>query len=119
MYGGLISALRSKYYWHYNDYKSKRNHKTVKVIGSSIEQGKQVDTDIAAYIEGLRTPEQLHPMAVDLLKFWADKKHTLQAGQVPVVLNGMFRMTQADLITRDAKGKLWLWEIKTGAPTKI
>ena len=46
-----------------------------------------------------------------------EMQQTLQASQVPVPLaSTALKMTQADLITKDAFGKLWLYELKTGVP---
>ncbi len=112
--GGLINTLRYRFYPNYEENRSKRKWKTVKIKGSTAAQGKKVDSQISASIVG--PVKKMHPMAARLLAYWKEHGQTLQAGQVPVEIPGWLKMTQADLITRDEKtGKLWLWEIKTGA----
>lgn len=114
--GGLIQTLRYRYYAHYKDNRSKRKWKTTKIKGSTAAQGKKVDSQISASIVG--PVKKMHPMAARLLAYWKEQGQILQAAQVPVELpDGWLKMTQADLITVDDKtGKLWLWEIKSGAP---
>ncbi len=115
--GGLVQTLKWKYYPKYEDNRSKRKWKTTKIKGSSAAQGKKVDTQVAAAVEG-RLPARVHPMTRALLDYWREEGHQLQAAQVPVELtDGWLKLTQADLITlHTATGKLWLWEIKSGAP---
>ncbi|MBX9636536.1 MAG: hypothetical protein K2Q45_03185 [Nitrosomonas sp.] len=112
--GGLINTLKYAYYPKYEDNYKKRRHKGSKLVGSTSKQGKQIDSEIAAVIEG-RLRKKPHPMAEAVLKHIKLMGHSLQAAQVPVPLaNNSLKMTQADLITRDAFGQLWLWEIKSG-----
>lgn len=116
--GGLIQTMRYKYYPNYKDNRSKRKWQSVKIKGSSATQGKRVDSEVAASIEG-NLPKKPHKMTKALLAYWQSEGHQLQAAQVPVevILSGAnIKMTQADLIARDAQGRLWLYEIKTGAP---
>jgi hypothetical protein len=113
--GGLLRHIKRIYYKSYKDNRSRRNYKKTNVKGSNKRQGKTVDQQIARSIE--RKVQKPHPMTRALLEHFKAKGHVLQAGQVPVELNGWSKMTQADLITRDKKtGKLWVWEIKTGMP---
>jgi hypothetical protein len=116
--GGLINLLKHRYYPDYKDNRSKRKWKTVNVKGSTAAQGKRVDAQIAAYVGSGVVPTRLCPMAKALLDYMHSKGHQMQAAQVPVEIpdNGVLKLTQADLITRDNDGKLWLWECKTGAP---
>jgi hypothetical protein len=127
--GGLVNTLRARYYPKYKDNRSKRKWKTTKVKGSTSAQGKMVDRQIAQSIilcdpsappgGKKKKVKKLNPMTVALLDYWrATLGHVLQAAQVPVELpNGWFKLTQADLITRDpATGRLWLYEVKTGMP---
>lgn len=112
--GGLINTLKYAYYPKYEDNYKKRRRKGAKLIGSTSKQGKQIDSEIAAIIEG-RLRKKPHPMAEAILKELKGMGHQLQAAQVPVPLaNNSLKMTQADLITKDAFGMLWLWEIKSG-----
>lgn len=118
--GGIHTWLQEIYYKHYKFNRSQRNHKRTKLVGSTKAQGQRVDDELMLAVEG-RQPagrKQWHPMTVALRQWWRARGHTLQACQVPVELaNGWTRMTKADVITRcEADGKLYLWEIKTGAP---
>jgi hypothetical protein len=66
-----------------------------------------------------KAPKRAHKMTKSLLHYWIkEKKHTLQASQLPVEIEGGWnKMTQADIITRDEiTGDLYLWEVKTGFP---
>lgn len=113
--GGLHRTLQSTFYPHYKDNRSRRK-RDVQIRGSSKAQGKRVDQEVAMMVEG-RLQKKLHKMTLALLQFWKERKETLQAAQVPVELTvNQTKMTQADLITRDAQGRLVLYEIKTGAP---
>jgi hypothetical protein len=116
--GGLVNALKYRYYPHYKDNRSKRKWKSTKIKGSSASKGKKVDSEIALACQGPIKGKQ-NPMAARLLQYFQKELgHVLQAGQVPVELpGGWMKMTQADLLTLDPKtGKLHLWEIKTGFP---
>jgi hypothetical protein len=110
--GGLISRLKKIYYPDFEvkkrQYrKSKQNKKgaSTKAIGIAI------DKQIQSYIKiGKRPKNQL---AVALVEYLEKKcKHTLQAAQVPVFIMG--RITQADLITEDESGNLYMIEVKSG-----
>ena len=114
--GGLINTLKYAYYPKYEDNYKKRRRKSAKLVGSTSKQGKQIDSEIAAVIEG-RLRKKPHPMAEAILKELKSMGHQLQAAQVPVPLaNNTLKMTQADLITKDAFGMLWLFELKSGQP---
>lgn len=113
--GGVHSMLRYTFYPHYQDNRSRRKG-SVQIQGSSKSIGKRVDNEIALAVER-RLPKKPHKMTSALLNFWKEAGETLQAAQVPVVLTtAQSRMTQADVITKDSKGRLILYEIKTGAP---
>jgi hypothetical protein len=112
--GGLLSHLEATFYRHYKTNRSKRKYKTVNIKGSTDKQGKVVDQQVAAACAGAKVK---HPMAKQLLSYFTLLGHTLQVGQLPVELpNALFKVTQADLITRDANGQLHCWEIKSGFP---
>lgn len=114
--GGLLSILERTYYPDYERSTARRSKGTL-IKGSSAKIGKQVDSQIANLVEG-RIPKRMHKWAKALKNVFKSLGHTYQAAQVPVVLEPFWseRMAQADLITKDRNGKLWLWEIKTGMP---
>lgn len=113
--GGLLSTLKYAYYPKYDNTTKKRRRKGAKLVGSTAKQGKRVDEEIGEAIEG-RLRKRPHVMTQAILqKVQKEMQQTLQASQVPVPLaSTALKMTQADLITKDAFGKLWCWEIKTG-----
>lgn len=113
---GLIERIRARHYHHHKRNRSKRNHKRVAVVGSSSAQGKTVDRQLKRAAEG-NPVKKPHPMTARLQAYWAAEGHTLVACQVPVRVRDFFLcMTEADALTMDAAGRLWLWEVKTGAP---
>ena len=123
--GGLVEALRIRYYPHVDaagEAAKKRRWKRVKVQGSNAATGKRIDAQLMWCVTGnaLALPKPLpprpHKWTKALLAHWRALGHTLQAAQLPVVVAQWARFTQADMITRDAKGALWLWEVKTGVP---
>lgn len=113
--GGLTRFLKRSFYPNYKDNRSKRQWKKTKVKGSSKRQGKVVHAQVARSIE--KKVQKPHAMTSKILHFFKEKGHVLQAAEVPVELHGLNKLTQADLITRDQTGNLWLWELKTGMPT--
>jgi len=120
-YSGLISRLRKHHYPHYDQTQSKRRWKKTNVRGSTSAQGKRVDAELGSVVAGKALPKRKKSwdaMTVSLLSYWRDDLgHTLEAAQVPVRVQGFWStMTQADVITRDSDGRLWLWEVKTGMP---
>lgn len=117
--GGLLSMLKWAYYPKYDNTTKKRRAKGTKLTGSTAAQGKQVDSEIALMIEGRlrKKNKKPHPMAQAIVSEIRSMGHEMQAAQVPVVLaQNVTKMTQADLITRDAFGHLWLFELKSGQP---
>jgi hypothetical protein len=113
---GLISWIEYKFHPKFDKKKARRTKSTT-IRGSWSAQGKEVDQQVALACAGPLF--ERHPMTAKLLNYFAELGHTLQAGQVPVKLPKLERMTQADLITRDRFGFLWLWEIKTGKPVAL
>lgn len=119
--GGLLTLLERTFYSHYQTNRSRRNHKHVMVRGSNDSKGKTVDRQISAWTSlggaGQR-PKRLNKLAASLMKHLEDLGHSPQAAQLPVLIPNTrpYRVTQADLITKDGFNRLWLWEIKTGFP---
>lgn len=116
LYGGLVNTLKSRYYPKYKD--TKRRKKTQKK-GSNSVQGKRVDAEIMKLLEprdvkDAKKGKPLDPFTVQIRKYWADHGHTLQASQLPVFIKRFSKISQIDCITRDHRGKLWLWEVKSG-----
>jgi len=113
--GGVHKTLESIFYPHYKNNRSRRKS-SVKVKGSSKAQGSRVDREISGMVEG-KHPKKMHPMTHKILSYFKNNKERLQAAQVPVELTtNAVKLTQADVITMDEKGRLILYEIKTGAP---
>ena len=108
---GIHNTLRRK---HYPKYKhSKRKQKTNKK-GSSKTQGKSIDHQLNQYIAHGKKPK--HRMVKCLIKYWHSIGHTLEAAQIPVYIKELDCVTQADIITSDKDGKLWMFEVKSGFP---
>jgi len=108
---GLHSSLRRK---HYPKYKhSKRKKKTDKK-GSSIKQGKTIDNQLNAYIQKKKRPT--HRMVKQLIAHWTAIGHTPIAAQLPVYIKKLDCVTQADIVTSDVDGNLWMFEVKSGFP---
>jgi hypothetical protein len=117
--GGLIEALRARYYPHVNaaqEAAKKRRWRSVKIQGSSATIGKRVDAQLLHCVQMGALPKRPHKWSKALAAHWRAMGHTLQAAQLPVVIMQWNRLTQADMITSDAQGRLWLWETKTGVP---
>lgn len=115
--GGLVKTLENKFYSHYKDNRSKRRTKSTNVRGSNKKQGKLVDSQLLQYVHVGKKPKRCSKMTEALLEYWNSKGHVLQASQLPVVLRGWNKVTQADVITKNKKtGELCMWEVKTGVP---
>lgn len=113
---GLVAKVRARHYPHHQANRSRRRHSRVNVRGSSSAQGKRVDHELQSAVVGHPVRRQ-HPMTSCLLAYWESKGHRLVACQVPVRVRDFFMcMTEADVLTTDSAGRLWLWEVKTGAP---
>lgn len=125
---GLVSCVRRRYHPHFDRGRDnmskahKRRWKSVKVRGSNSSQGKTVDNQIAKYTQAgggsisAVLGSRVSPLTRALLEYFKGIGHTPQAAQLPVRLADWEGMTQADLITKDSFGNLWLWEVKTGFP---
>lgn len=93
-----------------------RRRKTIKK-GSSKQKGKRVDAILDAAVRGEKLRKNADRLARGIVKFLVKVKgHTLQASQLPVHMESIGVATQADLITKDTKGNLRGWEVKTGFP---
>lgn len=110
--GGLINKVRREYYPHYK--RTRRRRKTNKK-GSSTVLGKRVDNQVEAYLTQRTKPGNVLARRV-LHYLLKEQGHTLQACQVPVFVKRYKCVTQVDLLTLDAKDRLWMWELKTGYP---
>ena len=114
--GGLTKALKRLYYPRYSRKRktqvraSKRRRKA-----SSIAQGQQIDYELQLYVATGKYPDDEMAKAV-CYYLEQHMEHHIQAVQLPllVMVNKKERITQADVITMDMKGQLWMWEIKSG-----
>ena len=116
--GGIHNAIRKALHPHFNPktQKTYRRSKKVQVVGSSQKEGKLVDRQLAGLVDGSRSMRRLNAKTQALYDYWMSKGHTLQAAQVPVQLPGTKKATMCDVITKDAQGRLWVWEVKCGFP---
>jgi hypothetical protein len=116
--GGLIEALRVRFFAHVDlaaDVRKKRRH--TKIRGSSASVGKRIDSQLMHYVQSGALVARAHPWSVALVNHWQAMGHTLVAAQLPVCVKQWDKLTQADILTVDrASGRLWLWEVKSGAP---
>ena len=111
--GGLHSALTRQFYPKFV-IKHRKSKKPRRYKGSSREEGVLVDQQLSEYVKkGIEPSETLAQVVVAHLERMG---HTLQACQVPlyVTVGGSERITQADLISQDQGGRLWMWEVKAG-----
>lgn len=113
---GLIEKLRSRHYVQCGKKQSKRRDRSVNIKGSTSSIGKRVDLELLLASVG-KPKKRQHKFTTALLNHWKNMGHTLARCQVPVLVRQFHCcMTQADVITMDSENKLWLWEVKTGAP---
>ncbi len=112
---GLLSKLKKVFYPDF-EYKRRRHRGERKRKGSSRAQGISLDNQVFAYINGKYKKSALrHRYSKALVQYLEDQiGHTLQAAQVPVYVHHFRCVTQADLITQDKEGRLFVWELKTG-----
>lgn len=142
-YGGLVSKLKQLYYPHYKN--SKRRKRTQKKgsnakLGKRIDDEimvsyfskKKKDTFFFSFLKFLSCKmitaskdykpgknskiKTFHKMTVRLVKeLVEDRGHVLQCSQLPVKIDALGRITQADFITLDpSTQRLHMWELKTG-----
>jgi hypothetical protein len=112
--GGLVKKLRRTYYPQYKRKRRKYNKKNpAKKRASSIAQGKRTDYELFEYVRTETKPTDT--LAKGLVQYWEQTKgHCIVAAQVPVWIDDFQCITQADVMTQDKQGRLWLWEVKTG-----
>ena len=114
---GIHNTLKKMYYPHYQITKKKRHRKTkLQRKGSSISKGKAIDKHLFDIIKNPKKKYSVRNSSVKaLVSYWEDGlEHTLQAAQVPVYIKSLNCCTQADVITQDKEGNLFLWEVKSG-----
>jgi hypothetical protein len=107
--GGLHRYLERLYYPHLAQAKHKWRGG-----GSSKATGIRVDRELVALAQRHRPQKPLHEFTQAIVDYFVSIGHRLRAAQVPVILDEIHRATQADVITVDGAGQLWMWEIKTG-----
>lgn len=115
---GLIAKVRARHYLNYRSGKERKSRRgRTNIKGSSCNLGMRVDRELVAFVAQKKNQPLRHPLTAALLRYWFGCGHRLVAAQLPVrVKSFACCMTQADIITMDSVGRLWLWEVKTGAP---
>lgn len=113
--GGLHSALKKRFYPVYQ-----RKRRSVRATkrhrhASSLTKGKEIDYQLQEYVKSGRKPTDTWALCV--VQYLEQKmEHEVVATQIPtfVCVSNQERITQADVITKDCKNRLWMWEIKSG-----
>jgi len=83
---------------------------------SSSALGMRIDKELIMEC-GAKPKKKKHVLTSALLNYWNGVGHKLVTCQLPVTVRDFPTcMTQADVITIDPEGHLWLWEVKTGMP---
>lgn len=125
-YYGLKSWLKRRYYPNHTHSvrKFKKGH-VFQIQGSSAQRGTMVDRQLSYYIvDQTRAGKKRRkksgprkrpwdPLTLAIIRYFKCKGHVIVATQVPVLLRRIKRMTEADVLTVDVDGKLYMWEIKT------
>ena len=113
---GIHKVIKKMYYPTYTMKKKKRFSKTkLQRKGSSMAKGIAIDKHIFNLIKQPEKRKSMRNSCVNaLLSYWDTLEHTLQAAQVPVYIQSLNCCTQADVITEDKHGQLFVWEIKSG-----
>lgn len=114
--GGLTRMLKRHFYAGYRESRS-RTHGIRLVKASSKRQGKTIHAQIARSLEKKVTKP--NPLTKAVLAYLKGIGHKMQAAEVPTELVGWKKLTQADLITKDIWGNLFVWEVKTGMPISL
>ncbi len=108
--------LKNVYYPDFERKKKqyKRKGKRTNKRASTKHQGILIDKQIQLYIKNGKKPK--NKLALALVVYLEEKcNHTLQAAQVPLFIKDFGgKITQADIITQDDKGKLYMVEVKSG-----
>lgn len=111
--GGLISTLKKIYYPDFEVKKRqyRRKNKKNKKGASTRTIGITIDKQIQSYIKIGKKPK--NKLAIALVEYLENHcKQSLQAAQVPVFT--LKKVTQADIITQDEAGNLYMVEVKSG-----
>ena len=110
---GLHKTLKKHYYPRF---KYKKRKTLVKKKGSSKKEGIKVGKEIEHFVSGSKTRPS-HRFSRQVIKYIIKELgHAFQACEVPVWIEPLQCMTQADILTQDSKGRLWMWELKCGSP---
>ncbi len=122
---GLIGKLRARFYPRAAHKKRKRRafrtrkRGTTYRIASSANIGSAADDAITAYIRSGLTVAPKNAFARAVIHHWEQVMgHVVVASQLPVRVEDFGCITQVDTLTRDAAGRIWLWELKTGNPPR-
>jgi len=115
--GGLLPTLTSTYYPTYEPKKRqyKRKGVTRHRKASTKKQGIAVDNQLQEYVRSKKRPR--NALAKAIIAYLEDGcNQTIQAAQVPVVIRDFdkVKVSQADIITQDKDGRLYMVEVKTG-----
>ena len=121
---GLLSKVKKVFYPDFEPYGSGKVVYTRSSVraGSTKKEGERVDNEIALWTAqgGGAANKKWHKLTKQLIATLTAQGHVPQAAQVPVIFTEwerpFGRATCADLITKDAGGRLCMWEIKTGHP---
>lgn len=114
-YGGVLSKLKKMYYPHWERKKGHHRRKGAAPKlrkGSTAAQGKAVDKQLTDYVASGKKPRNAHAKA--LVEYFLHAKMRPVAAQVPVYVEMLDRITQADLIVENEYGQLLMFEIKSG-----
>ena len=114
VYHGLHSMLRL---YHYPNYVHSSRRSRTQKKGSSKLQGARVDEQLFEYIKSDYKKKPKHKMAVGIALYLHENNQIPVAAQLPVFIQKLQCITQADLIALDTKtNELWVYEVKTGYP---
>jgi len=111
--GGLTTHLARRYYPTYQRKKHKHRKGQVRAKkASSRKEGLAIMKQLMEFISNGTKPR--NALAGAIVHHFRQNNHSLQAAEVPVYIQSIDKVTQADLITEDAEGRLWMWEVKSG-----
>lgn len=114
--GGLTTFLKASFYRHVKV--TRRKTSGCIKQASSRALGNRVDREMFHYAKFGKLKKNSHQLTHCIVRYLAAHGYTPVAAQLPVVLHATLSktiMTQADLIVKDAEGRLHMLEIKTGA----
>lgn len=122
---GLTRFLKKKFYPHWKT--PRRRHckeRTHIKLASSKALGRRVDRELQRIVvagnkeqgkrRALPYPKKLHPLTQAIVDYWARQRLTPVAAQLPVQIEKLGIMTQADIIVQNEDGQLFMHEVKTG-----